>query len=128
MSYQDVKDRLYHGHRVIANNTKLRLVPGHEYSTEQIEMRLHGNLIARFNPQYFELYSTGWYSPTTKDRLNLALKLAHIARQEDAVPGISWYYRKIYQVDWQWYYGNYHKSDPRFHDGMKVNYSGNIIL
>ena len=78
MSYQDVKDRLYHGHRKVANNTYLQLTDmynRHGYiRSECVEMRLHGNLIARFNPDYMELFSAGYYTHTTKSRLNMALQ------------------------------------------------------
>jgi len=112
MSYQSIKDRLYRGRRKIANNTYLTL----EYyevapDAECIQMRLHGNLVAEFQPDYLLLFSAGWHTNTTKNRLNLALELA----------GIGY---GIWQQNWTWYY-----RDPGipFKDGMKLNYSGEVI-
>ena len=122
MSYQDVKDKLYYGHRKIANNTYLCLTPIIETDGSTIEailMTLHCNTVAAFYQDHLELYSTGWYTTTTKVRLNLALELANIKY------GIT--YKHIYQEDYQWYYGNYHKTDPRFYDGMKIDYTGKVI-
>jgi len=110
MSYQDVKDKLYHGHRKIANNTYLTLYE----DSKEITMRLYGNVVAIFNPKYIELYSAGWHTTTTKNRLNLALDLA----------GIQGY--SVWQHDYQWYYG-YLLTGELFKDGMKLSYSGNII-
>lgn len=115
MSYQDVKDKLYHGHRRIANNTYLVLardVPAH---TECVVMTLHANVIARFYPDHLKLYSAGYYTRTTKNRLNLALKLAGIV-------GFG-----VFQKDWDWYYSHWasgHKIP--FQDGMRINYEGTL--
>lgn len=114
MVYQEIKDKLYHGHRKIARNTKLQLVqvPSMEedYVGEGkwIKMTLHDNIIAKFYPNHLELFSCGWYTPTTKDRLNLALQLA----------GVPYY---IYQKDWEWFYGTYEVAVV-FEEGMGINY------
>lgn len=123
MSYQDVKDRLYRGHRKIANNTWLLILD--EYMpSERIVMSLHSNDIAVFYPNHLKLYSAGWYTTTTKDRLNLALDLA----KTKYVANVEYpYRRRIYQVDYQWYYGNYHKGDTRFTEGMCIGYDGKVI-
>lgn len=113
MSYQNVKDKLYHGHRKIANNTYLELI-SHELIEEYITMRLHGHTVAVFTPKHLELYSAGWHATTTKNRLNLALELAGIG---------SW----IYQARHQWYYGCGYKDHPLFKDGMKISYNGEVI-
>ncbi len=110
MPYQDVKDRLYHGHRKIANNTRLVLardVPAH---TQCIVMTLHGNVVARFYPNYLQLYSAGWYTPTTKNRLNLALHLA----------GIS---GSVFQYQHQWYVDTNLLDMVPFKNGMEVPYT-----
>jgi len=117
MSYQDVKDRLYHGHKRIANSTYLELlsketVGGVEFP-EYIVMGLHNYIIARFYPDYLQLYSAGRYIPTTKDRLNLALSIA----------GISGY--SVWQHRRTWYYG-YLLSGKEFYDGMKIDYTGRV--
>jgi len=115
MSYQDVKNKLYRGHRKIVNNTYLELWEKPDYGDEWIDMRLHGNLVAEFRPNYLKLYSAGWHSVTTKSRLNLALKLAGI------------YTKCIFQQDWVWYYGNYNPNATKFKDGMKISYKGLVL-
>jgi len=119
MSYQDVKDRLYHGHRKIANNTYLELrqldittVEEGWTKEEFVDMRLHGNLIARFYPTHLQLFSVGWYTNTTRRRLNLALELANI--------GYS-----VYQVKHQWYYGSHRYIE--FYDGIRIGYTGKVL-
>jgi len=115
MAYDYVKKMLYRGKRKVANNTYLTLVDGDELNPEFIEMRLHGNLIAEFHKDHLILYSAGWYTSTTKHRLNMALALA----------GIN---ETIYQHDYCWYYGCYYKLDKAegklttFRDGMIINY------
>jgi len=140
MSYQDVKDRLYRGHRKIANNTYLELRLLDIASVEEgwtkeefIDMRLHGNLVARFYPDHLKLFSAGWYTTTTKARLNLALELANVNTNihiDDREPDwikkrLKW--MKICQVGYQWYYGSYHKGDTKFTEGMCINYNGKVI-
>ena len=112
MSYQDVKDKLYHGHRKIANNTYLTLHDGNNSYPypEAIKMRLHGNTVAIFNQEFMELYSAGWHTTTTKNRLNLALELANCPQ------GVG-------QHNYTWYlYGKL-----QFYDGIKIDYTGKII-
>lgn len=120
MSYEDAKALVPRGHKKIANNTKLQLIPEELIEdvewNEYIVMLLHGHTVAEFHPDHIKLFSAGWFTPTTKDRLNLALYLA----------GIS-YNTRIWQKDWQWYYGNYQKGDPKFYDGMKIGYNGKVI-
>jgi len=129
MSYQDVKDRLYKGHRKIANNTYLQLEEYYlgdntEVPAECIDMRLHGNLVASFHKGCFYLYSAAWHTTTTKDRLNLAISLARVNENNLTRNGKL---LKFYQVGYQWYYGNYHKRDPKFVEGMCINYNGEVI-
>jgi len=113
MSYQDVKNKLYRGHRRIANNTYLTL-SDEETPVEYIDMRLHGNLIARFFPDQLNLYSAGWHTRTTKDRLNLALRLAGIVG-------------KVSQKDWTWFLDIPCPSNSYgFHDGMGIDYAGEV--
>ena len=119
MSYQDVKDKLYHGHRKIANNTYLRLlseeiIDGVEFP-EYIVMSLHSHTVARFYPDYLQLFSAGWHTHTIKDKLNLALELVKVPS-----------YCTIYQSSWQWYYESFDDSKP-FYDGMKIDYTGRVI-
>ncbi len=109
MSYQNIKDKLYHGQCKIANNTYMVLardVPAH---TECIVMTLHSNVVARFYPDYLKLYSAGWHTVTTKSRLNLALELAGIRG-------------RVYQKDWQWYYTPLGCTSIKFEEGIKIAY------
>ena len=128
MSYQDVKDRLYRGHRKIANNTYLELVEKNG-GEELISMRLHGHTVAVFYQDHLELFSAGWHTVTTKNRLNLALLIGLWSYTSNIIlnPG---YIPQIYQANYQWYYGitfPYQKTDPKFYDGMKIGYDGRII-
>lgn len=126
MSYNDVKARLYHGHRKIANNTYLKLEPAY-YEDEHITMTLHGNLVAMFTPTHLELFSAGWYTTTTRHRLNLALDVADVAGVLPIYRLELPYWLRVYQRNGRWYYGNYSKNDPEFYDGMKLDYGGCII-
>lgn len=119
MSYQDIKDKLYHGHKRLANNTNLILIPketidGVEFP-EYVVMNLHGHAVVKFYPDHLELFSAGWHTPTTKNRLNLALELA-------GIPG------GIRQRDWCWFYGTFGCIKPTidFKDGMKIDYTGKV--
>lgn len=123
MSYQNIKDRLYHGHRKIANNTYLLR---NQYGEEQIDMELHGNLVARFHPDYLQLYSAGWHTTTTKDRLNLALELAGITNYKDYT-GLPRFHARIFQKNYQWYYMIDIIPPVRFYGGMKIDYTGRVI-
>ena len=113
MSYQNVKDKLCHGHRKIANNTYLLL--GEEEGEEYVVMKLHGYVIAIFYTKYLELCSAGWHTMTTKNRLNLALELAGI------------HTKGIFQQDWQWHYGNYNPNAINFREGIKISYTGEVL-
>jgi len=52
---------------------------------------LHGNEIARHTPQGLEITNAGWFSPTTKERLN-ALPNVSIAQKARVwyLNGIEW--------------------------------------
>lgn len=113
MSYKDVKALVPHKHKVIANNTYLRVYDAvEEGDGALIIMALHGNTIARFTPHCVQLFSHGWHTMTTKNRLNLALRLAGIKG------------KTIYQKNWQWFYGT---EDSWFYNGMRLDYTGNIL-
>jgi len=116
MSYQDVKDKLYRGHRKIANNTYLTLHKGDDSYPypEAIKMKLHGNTVAIFTQEFLELFSAGWYTQTTKERLNLALDLA-------GIDGCG-----VWQHDCQWYFC-YLLTGVKFCDGIKIDYAGEVI-
>jgi hypothetical protein len=111
MSYQTIKDRLYHGHRVVAPNTKLELQPNdllYSYDKERIIMTLYGNKIAEYRPSHITLYSAGYPTDTTKRRLTLALLLAKVNGY-------------IYQRNNCWYFSRNEQDFP-FEDGMMVSY------
>ncbi|KKN75171.1 hypothetical protein LCGC14_0383300 [marine sediment metagenome] len=116
MSYQDVKDKLHHGHRKVANNTYLAYENEFhgDYVIHPIIMKLHGNVVARFYPDHIELHSAGWHTVTTRSRLNLALRLAGI-------------HGSISQYKYQWYIDTNLLNVVEFKDGMKISYTGEIL-
>jgi len=125
MNYQAMKDKLYKGHKKIANNTYLKLEYKPSFNPnpnpniqgeESIVMYLHGHNVATFTPQHLELRSCGWQTVTTKDRLNLALSMVKI-------------HGCIYQQAWTWYYARGYKFDKvcPFREGMKISYEGEPI-
>jgi len=70
------------------SNTEVRIVDGYngaEADETQIELRLHGNLIAWKNNAGMFISTCGWQSVTTKERLN-------------GLPNVS-----IYQINFQWF-------------------------
>ena len=65
-------------------------------------MYLHGNLIAKFENGKLMISNCGWWSNTTKERLNAIL---------------SYYsYGRIYQQDWVWYYTDSKGNTDIFHE------------
>ena len=131
MSYKSINEMLYQGHRKVANNTNLRRVP--EVTISEISlpmhivMTLHGNVIARFFSSYFHLYSSNWHTPITKNRLNLAIRLATAATQP--LPVLYTHpLPVVYQKGSIWYYGNYDKGDPAFYEGITINYAGRVLM
>ena len=105
-TYEGIKDILHYSygcyHKKIANNTHLTLKTDKD-GVESIDMRLHGNIVARFFPTHLCLYDGGYRSRVTKSRLNLALDMA----------GIPNY---IFQMDWEWYL--LYPLDRKFSNGM----------
>ena len=64
---------------IIGNNTRLhKSVEGCAF-----DVRLHGNLIMRINASGCEVFSGGWYSVTTKARLNRYLPRRVNVRQKN---------------------------------------------
>ena len=64
---------------IIGNNTRLhKSVEGCAF-----DVRLHGNLIMRINASGWEVFSGGWYSVTTKARLNRYLPRHVNVRQKN---------------------------------------------
>ena len=110
MGYERIKQHIIEhgrcGKKKVANNTYLHYIVDANY----IEMRLHGNTVAIFDIEGVELFSSGWHTPTTKDRLNFALQLAGIPQT-------------VYQRDWQWYI-TFAGGDLLFYEGIKILYGG----
>jgi hypothetical protein len=63
-----------------------------------------------FHEEYVQLFNGGWFTPTTRDRINLGLRLAEIPD------------RSVYQSKKVWYVGDF-----EFFDGIKIDYSGLVI-
>ena len=83
----------------IANNTEV-IKWDNEINCTEFGIRLHGNLIARLDYSSIILYTAGWYTFTTKSRLNDIL-------QDNNIPF------KIYQENYKWYiWGNYNGNYP----------------
>lgn len=93
------------GKKKVANNTYLYR------GGDCVEMWLHGNTVARFDTEGVELFSCGWRTHTTKDRLNFALNMAGIPLT-------------IYQKDYEWFIGKYTGGDLPFYEGVKLLYGG----
>ena len=115
MPYQDIKDRLYHGHRKVANNTHLQLDEFYlgdnaEIPAECINMMLHGNIVVSFHKNCLYLYSAGWRTKTTRARLNMAL-------QELANVDCG-----ICQKNHRWYVCRPQLDDIPFTEGMRLHY------
>ena len=112
MGYEKVRElvaeRGWYGfsRKKVANNTYLQ-----QDSFGDVVMLLHGNVVARFDTEGVSLFSAGWYTPTTKDRLNSALSLAGIPLT-------------VYQKDWGWFIGKYTGGDLPFYEGVKILYGG----
>ena len=73
-----------------------------------VEVRLHGNLIARLGDSFVQIFDGGWQSVTTKSRLNAIL--------DDVNPSCG-----VYQKDWTWYLNDNLGTVP-FTSGVEVNY------
>ena len=111
MSYEDVKAKLYHGHRVVANNTNLVQYVGNGVAP-RIDMYLYNNKVAEFTPTSVKLFSAGWYTTTTRSRLNLALILAFIPAE-------------VYQRNHAWYVVG-KDWESTFKDGMELGYDSRL--
>jgi len=124
MAYEDVKAELYGREREkVANNTYLELgTYPNKNDGDFVNMYLHNNIVATFNKDHIRLFSSGWYTDTTKNRLNMALGMARVRP-----------YFRVYQRNWIWHIGWYslarghNPTDPVFFDGIKLNYQGDII-
>ena len=87
-------------HRVIANNTKMWGSGGYA------RVELHGHSIIQIQPYVgVQLYSCGYRTVTTKDRMNRFLPNG----------------TRVFQKDHVWYLTDY-LGTRRFHDGIKVRF------
>lgn len=124
MAYEDVEVMLKgRSRKKIANNTYLDCYDiVEEGDGALIKMSLHGNVIAYFTSSVVQLFSSGWRTNTTKNRLNMALDIAAIS------PKMC-----IYQRNWEWYLPCYNPEghapfcDIPFFDGIKLDYKGTIL-
>lgn len=103
MNYQEARTILDQKHgnknsKKLANNTYLLRFE------EYIAIKLHDTEIVKLYPDYAQLYTGGWYTMTTKDRINTY-----------ALCNVS-------QVNNIWYIGDF-----LFYEGIKIDYTGNII-
>lgn len=113
MGYEHIKELVAkRGKKKVANNTYLQQwYVKYGPLSDYVVMNLHGNTVARFDIEGVELFSCGWCTPTTKDRLNFALQLAGIPLT-------------VYQKNWQWFIGKYTGGDLPFYEGVKLLYGG----
>lgn len=79
-------------------------------SENAIAIMLHATDVVTFTPEYAELNTGGWYTMTTKDRINGYSPL-RIASDKG-----RWY---VYSNDW--------KSKILFHDGIRIAYDGTVL-
>lgn len=90
--------------RKIGNNTYLV-----RRDDDKIAMRLHATDVLTFTPDYVELNTGGWYSVTTKDRLNYATGA------------------RLYSDRGTWYVGGNRERRIPFFDGIRLSYSGDVL-
>lgn len=112
MAYEDVVEGLHGRERKkYGNNTYLEL--GDDGNS--VKLVYHNTIVAVFKPDMVILNSSGWHTSTTKERLNWAMHLA----------GINDSY--ISQVGGIWYLTKRDGKKAAFYEGMKIDYSGDVI-
>jgi hypothetical protein len=107
MTYQEATEYLSAGRdkhsRPLANNTRL------EKRSAGVAIRLHGTDVATFlHDGGVQLYTGGWYTVTTKDRMNMAF---------------SWPGWRLFQKQGEWFmhYGEWESGFTiPYVDGMTV--------
>ena len=93
---------------ILANNTRAMFFGGDRGSPLVYSVSLHGHRIADIGEGGVSLFSAGWRTPTTKDRLNRIL---------DAVGAPC----GVYQRNHEWFLWNrVTDSDQPFVEGMSV--------
>lgn len=98
-SYQDAKNYLQgKKERPLAHNTRIE-IDSLDLGHEVITIKYHGNAIVNFFPDgTMTLNSCGWFTSTTKDRINWFLPDGF----------------RIYQKQYAWYLRKYHWSSDEF--------------
>jgi len=107
MNYNDAKLKLdtpiKKDSKKLENNTYLIR---HE---NYIGVKLHDTEVVKLYPDHAELFTGGWFTNTTRDRINkYSPVFVHTAKSI-------------------WYIGNYDDNSKLYYDGIKVDYNGNII-
>lgn len=77
----------YKAHTIGHNTTARLVVTG---ASDVVRIEYHGNTIALLTWDRVSLYNSGWFTPTTKDRLNVFIPAGYHISQVDGV----WY---VYQ-------------------------------
>lgn len=103
MNFTDCKNIIKNREsKKMGNNTYLHLIPG------GYALRLHQTDIIEYYPGYCILKTGGWFTNTTKDRLN---KYSPVF---------------IHTKNSIWYIGDYNDNTILYYDRIKIDYSGNI--
>lgn len=100
--------RRNYSYRVVDRNTTLEgayLEEGECYI-----VRLHGNAILKFFPDYVQVFSCSFETHTTKDRINRFLPFRF----------------RVYAEKFTWYVFNNRKKVSYFEDGIRLYYTGKI--
>lgn len=105
-NFQEAKEALNgRKHKKLANNTYARL------EDDKVIIKLHDTDIITYTPRKVILNTGGWFTVTTKERLN------------------SFSPFHIYQDNSIWYIGAWLLGtiNPIFYDGIEVKYSGEVL-
>lgn len=105
MNYQEAKDTIKNREsKKLGNNTYLHRIEG------GFAIKLHDTDVIELYPSYVKLFTGGWYSLTTKERLN---KYAPVRLgQEKSI----WY---LYGENWE--------KQTLFYEGIKISYTGKVL-
>jgi hypothetical protein len=104
MNYQEATEKIKNREsKKLANNTYLHKIAG------GLALKLHQTDIIEFYPEYVVLNTGGWFTHTTKERLNAYSPVF------------------IHQKNSNWYIGGYEDSTSLYYDGIKIDYTGRIL-
>lgn len=114
MSFESIKELLATGRKGSnkkrlsgRGNTHLHLIA----ESGAIALKYHETDVAIFTPEYVELHSGGWFTATTKERINEALRLAEIGYNTRVRQ-----FKKIWRI-----------AGAEFFEGIRVDYSGQVL-